>query len=48
MEYSSGIRNDDILPIMTTQINPENILLREISKSENSSKNYVISHIGGI
>ena len=47
LEYHSAIRKDEILPFVTTQMDLENIMLREISQSE-KTKNHMISLICGI
>ena len=34
MEYYSAIKNEKILPFVTTQMNPEGIMLSEINQTE--------------
>ena len=38
MEYYSAIKMRNILPFMTTQIDPEGILLSEINQTEKEKK----------
>ena len=47
MEYYSGIRRDEILPFVTTWMDPEIIILREINQTE-KVENHMILHIYGI
>ena len=47
MEYHPATRKDEILPLVTTWIVLENIMLRQISQAE-KAKNHMISLISGI
>ena len=47
MEYYSAIRNDKYPPFASTWIEPEGIMLSEISQLE-KDKNYMVSFIWGI
>ena len=42
MEYYSDIRKDEMLPFLTTWMDPENTMLREINRME-KVKNHMIS-----
>ena len=47
MEYYSAIRNNEILPFVTICMDLENIMLSEISQSE-QGKNHMIPLICGV
>ena len=47
MEYSSAIRNDKYPPFSSTWIEPEGVMLSEVSQSE-KDKHYMVSFIWGI